>query len=135
MADIQPSGSTVTIPSSNYTVPGLDTFNDFVSKVNAQFAALASGVNTNVSDLNTKLGTAASAEDVKTLQDTVMKATETAQSDLKTAIDDLTAKFYTAQTSSKPISTSGSSGGGFNWLWIVGAFLIAWLILEKKSPL
>ncbi len=123
MSDISPTGSTVTIPGSNFTVPGLDVFNDFVTKVNASIAGLS-----------TNLGTAASADSVKSLNETVTKTNEKVASDLNTAIKDLSSRFYSTQTSSQPTKSEGSGGGSNAWLFIVGAFIVAWFIAEKRNP-
>lgn len=123
MSDISPSGSTVTIPNSNLTVPGIDTFNDFVSKVNASLNALSTSV------INAAPSTAI-GDITKAVNDANVKV----QSDLKTAIDDLNTKFQVAVTSSQPTKTAPPTTS-YGWVFPVVGLLLAWFFLEKKHPL
>ncbi len=134
MADVSPSGSTVTIPNSNFVVPGLDTFNDLVNKVNA---ALSSNATATADAIKSVASGAAPVSSVNDLAKSVTDSNAAVKSDLTAAVADLNNKFstvLTTVTSSQPVA-SAPPASNYSWLWIVGAFLIAWLIAEKKFPL
>lgn len=56
-------------------------------------------------------------------------------SDLEAAVTTLENKFLMSKTASQPTQTEKKTSSGFSWVYLVGAFIVAWFIFEKKFPL